>query len=322
MITSGFFNSKNGDRKYTAVQISKYFEGILTDGVLAAVGDKLQVVASSGMTISVKSGRGLIRACWIDNSSAISLTHEKSEVYLDRIDSVVLMCDESDAVRGGDIYIKKGTPAESPEAPSLLESLSKKEICLADVYIPKQTTEITQANITDQRPGKKCGWVTGLVEQVDTAGITEQQREIFQDMMDYYTGKLGDEPATNLQTQILDLTAQLGEMTLRVAELEPEIATLTPLNGFSLTNVNKPATATRQGREVHIQIGVEQPSTANRIFTQLPQGMYDSNTHLVPGINGNNGDVYPISIDRYGRVSFNGAAIKDVYINATFTLEG
>lgn len=321
MITSGFFNSKNGDRKYTAVQISKYFEGILTDGVLAAVGDKLQVVASSGMTVSVKSGRGIIRACWVDNSSTMTLTHEKSEVYLDRIDSIVLMCDESDAVRGGDIYIKKGTPAEKPEPPSLVESLTKKEVCLADVYIPKQATEITQANITDQRPGKKCGWVTGLVDQVDTAGITEQQREIFQDMMDYYTGKLENEPATNLQSQIRELTTQLNEMTSRVIELEPEVAALTPLNGFRFNATNPPKAVKESGRIVHIQFYASQSSATSRVITRLPEGMYDNQSHVILGTGTSNNEAYPMIVSSNGYISFNGGAATEVCVNASFVID-
>ena len=137
----------------------------------------------------------------------------------------------------------------------------------------------------------------------------------------YYTKSEVDSAVSAVNTKTETNAEDISRIFESINQLQPVTATLTALNGFSLTDVNKPAVAIRQGREVHIQIGVEQPSAANRIFTQLPQGMYDNGTHLVPGINGNNGDVYPISIDRYGRVSFNGAAVRDVYINTTFILE-
>lgn len=112
--------------------------------------------------------------------------------------------------------------------------------------------------------------------------------------------------------------AEMNKIIDAVNATEPQISTLTPLNGFSLTTFNSPAVAMKVGRMVYIQIGVEQPSATNRIFTQLPQGMFDGKRHLVTGTGGNNGDVYPIVIDIYGRMSFNGEAGRDVYINAGF----
>lgn len=36
--TYGFFNSLNGDRKYTAEQLSSIFDGLITDGVFDSIG--------------------------------------------------------------------------------------------------------------------------------------------------------------------------------------------------------------------------------------------------------------------------------------------
>lgn len=62
MWNSGFFNSINGDRLYDADQMSKIFEGLITDGVYESVGDKLAVQPSGAMTIQIGTGQdGLIR---------------------------------------------------------------------------------------------------------------------------------------------------------------------------------------------------------------------------------------------------------------------
>ena len=37
-LTYGFYNSKNGDRKYDAVAMSRMFDGIIRDGVISAYG--------------------------------------------------------------------------------------------------------------------------------------------------------------------------------------------------------------------------------------------------------------------------------------------
>ena len=48
MLTSGFFNSVDGDRKYNAEQMSQMFEGLIGDGIFESVGGKFKVSANSG----------------------------------------------------------------------------------------------------------------------------------------------------------------------------------------------------------------------------------------------------------------------------------
>lgn len=315
VFTSVYDDSGNPDRAVDEEYWDEYHKSFLTNGVYPSPADSFMVKSKSGMTLAVRPG-----ACFVNGKYAYDKTEATVVIPAAgssvRRDRVVLRLDV--AQRRFELAVKTG----SASAPALTRNSNIWELGLAVVFVPPGTTAIAQSSITDTRPNvDDCGWVTAPLHEVSFAGLEAQCLSSFQEFMQLIQGKLGDDPATSLQNQINGLANQFEEMELRVADQEPEIATLTPLNGFTLTDVNKPATAIRRGREVHIQIGAEQPSAVNRIFTQLPQGMYDNNIHLVPGINGNNGDVYPISIDRYGRVSFNGAAIKDVYINATFTLQ-
>ena len=314
---SGFFNGV----EYDAVDWRNYFEDIVETGVLDKTASNLQVRAGSGMNIIVPAGKAWLLGYGYYNDSNKTIQLQTANGTYPRIDSVVTRYDESPPLAHPKIetIVVTGTPTSNPSPPSIVRTNTIYDLKLAEVTVKKGATSISQADIKDTRfDATVCGIVKSPASRIDTTNLFAQYDAEFQN----FKGQMqAGDIASSLQMRVNALTNQLGEMTSRVAELEPEIATLTPLNGFSLTDVNKPATATRQGREVHIQIGVEQSSAANRIFTQLPQGMYDNNTHLVPGINGNNGDVYPISIDRYGRVSFNGAAIKDVYINATFILQ-
>ena len=115
--------------------------------------------------------------------------------------------------------------------------------------------------------------------------------------------------------------AEMNKIIDAVNALEPQVATLTALNGFSLTNANSPAIAVKIGRVVHVQIGVSQPAISNRTFTQLPAGMYDRKMHVMPATGGDNDQSYPVSVGGDGRLSFNAAGQKDVYVNASFVLE-
>ena len=62
-IRYGFFNSVNGDRKYNAEDMTKYFDKIISDGVFHDPANALNVTASitSSMTLSVLPGRGIIK---------------------------------------------------------------------------------------------------------------------------------------------------------------------------------------------------------------------------------------------------------------------
>jgi len=52
-----FYNSKDGDRKYDADSFSNWLKQLFTDGV---INGGLQVVANGDMTLTVRTGTGLI----------------------------------------------------------------------------------------------------------------------------------------------------------------------------------------------------------------------------------------------------------------------
>lgn len=171
-ISSGFFNSVDGDRKYNSEEITTYFEGLVSDGVYANVGEAFQVLASgSGLDVTVGTGRALVKTHWIKNDARLPLTLAAADVQYDRIDAIVLRCDLSDGARSLTVEVKAGTPAAAAAAPEMLNTQLVKEMPLAFIKIPSGATTITQANITDTRPSTACGWVTGLVEQVDTGKL-------------------------------------------------------------------------------------------------------------------------------------------------------
>lgn len=169
-ITYGFFNSSNGDRTYNADQMSEYFKGLIGDGVFESVGGALQVLASSGMTINVSSGRMVIDCKWLDNDSTYSITMNPAHVTLNRYTAIVAQLDRSNRLMK--IYAKDGIPASTPIYPTLQDDGIITELCLAYVYVPAGATSISQSNISDTRPDPAvCGWVTGLIEQVDTSTL-------------------------------------------------------------------------------------------------------------------------------------------------------
>lgn len=194
MITSGFFNSVGGDRLYNAEDMTDYFEGLITDGVYEAVGDALIVLAAgNGMGVTVGTGRAIVGMHWLKNTEVLPLTLSAADVQYERIDLIVMRCDETESGRAVTIEIKEGTPAATPAAPVLERSETVTELMLAKIRVKKGVTTIYQANITDTRGSTFCGWVTGLIKQVDTSELFLQYQDacerMYASMREYFAAR-------------------------------------------------------------------------------------------------------------------------------------
>lgn len=180
-ISYGFFNSVNGDRLYNADDISNYFLKLISNGVFATPSNAMQVQESSRMNVSVSAGWGFINCKWLNNDSAYNLTLDAADIALNRIDRVVMRLNADRTLRNMELAIVKGTPAATPAPPTLTRVAGGVwELSLAQIYIAANVTEITQANITDERPNTNlCGFVTGLIDQIDTTNLFAQYDSAF-----------------------------------------------------------------------------------------------------------------------------------------------
>ena len=174
-ITSGFFNSVDGDRLYNADQMSTYFKGSIGQGVYNTVGGAMQVVAANNFSVDVKTGRAIVGDVlkWIENDAVYNLTITPAHVTLNRYTAVVIQCDMSN--RDITITTKDGSYATNPTKPAINDVAGIKELCLAYIYVRAGATTITQSVIQDTRSDNNvCGWVTGLIEQIDTTDLFDQ----------------------------------------------------------------------------------------------------------------------------------------------------
>lgn len=173
-IKYGFFNSVDGDRKYDADDIGNYFLKLISDGVFATPATAMQVTAVSGMSVQVAAGWGFIKCKYLNNTAAAQFTLANADVVLNRIDRVVMRLDTAN--RNMSLAVKQGTAASTPTAPALTRVTGGVwELSLAQIYVGAGVTTITQANITDERADTSlCGYVTGLIEQIDTTNLFAQ----------------------------------------------------------------------------------------------------------------------------------------------------
>jgi len=183
-IRSYFFNavydsdSETYDRTYSAEDVTAYLDLLVGNGVFPNPSTQLQVRVSSGMDVIVGAGSGWINGHKLVNTADMILSVDSSDVLLNRIDRVIFYVDFNSRNMG--IEVKKGTVSQNPVAPALQRDSNRYEMCLAQIDVGKQITEITASMITDTRGNSDlCGYVQGLIQQVGTTTLFEQWQAAF-----------------------------------------------------------------------------------------------------------------------------------------------
>lgn len=209
-LTSAFFDAElvggEYDRVYSAERFAEYFASFIANGVFPDPATNLQVVANapSDMTVRVKSGLGWINGYYCNNDEDYLLAISPANGTLPRIDAVVLRWSRSN--RSISLEVKTGVATSSPSAPPLERSADNYELMLASIRVVAGTTSIAQASITDKRPDSTvCGWVKGVVDQIDTTDLFAQYDDAFQTWFANLQSQLSGDVAASLQSQITAL---------------------------------------------------------------------------------------------------------------------
>lgn len=207
-VTSGFFNSVNSDRRYNAEQMTAIFDGIINNGVFSNVGTAFGVNADLGNTITVGIGRAWFNSKWIYNDAILPITLSDPEVFLDRIDAIIIEINNSEAVRACSIRAITGTPSSAPERPALTDSEDVHQYPLAYISRKANATEITQADITNMIGTSACPYVTGILQVVDIDQVLAQWDSEFNTWFDGIQGAFEGDPAVELANRIISLESQ------------------------------------------------------------------------------------------------------------------
>lgn len=184
-VTSGFFNSLSGDRKYDAIQISSMFDGLITDGIYNGYLESFMVTASSpaSMVVTVGEGRCWFNHTWTLNDAPLPLTLDVGDVVLNRIDTIVIDVDSTDTVRACTIKVVKGTPSSQAVRPTLENTETHHQYPLCDISVPAGATTITQSNITNRRGTSDCPFAATLMESVSVDDLLIQWESQWNDWM-------------------------------------------------------------------------------------------------------------------------------------------
>ena len=214
-VSSGFFNSLNGDRKYNAAQMSAIFDGLIIDGVFASIGTAFAVKAAGGLTVNVGIGTAWFDHTWTVNDSILPMTAPEAEVLLDRIDAVVLEVNGMESVRNNTIKFVKGNPSSAPSRPTLTNEGNVHQYPLCYIYRKYGTAVINQADITPMVGTESTPFVTGILQTISLDELLGK----WQDELDRFTDARSKEVDDWIAQEESDFTAWFNKMK---ADLQQE----------------------------------------------------------------------------------------------------
>ena len=218
-VSSGFFNSLNGDRKYNAAQMSAIFDGLIIDGVFASIGTAFAVKAAGGLTVNVGIGKAWFDHTWTVNDSILPMTAPEAEVLLDRIDAVVLEVNGMESVRNNAIKFVKGNPSSAPSRPTLTNEGNVHQYPLCYIYRKYGTAVINQADITPMVGTESTPFVTGILQTISLDELLGK----WQDELDRFTNARSQEVDDWIAQEESDFTTWFDKMK---ADLQQEQAVL------------------------------------------------------------------------------------------------
>ena len=285
MEKSSFFNSRGGDRRYKAEDWASYFASFIANGVMPPLRDSsellgLQVVADQNMIVKVKAGKAWINGYFYYNTDFLNKEIDVADGVLNRIDRIVIQWNLTD--RMIQAIVKKGTPGSIPKAPDLKRNADIYEIALADIYVGKGTTAITQAHITDQRLNTElCGVSVGIVQQIDTSEFDAQLKKWFEEYkavaIDDYKNFTGEMETWKQQSKE-DFDIWFEEIK---GILSGDVAgnILNEINALKVAAPN--ATATYEAGTVKI---ITTPSNAQNIYFYAPSDFKEGDKYTLNGV--------------------------------------
>lgn len=216
-LSCGFYNSINHDRLYDARQFARIFDGIISDGIYATIGDCFVVKAQSGRTVTVGTGRAWFNGTWTLNDSLLPIELPLADTVTNRTDAVVLEVDTTDAIRNNSIQIIQGAPGNTATWPSMdsgREGVYWYPLCY--IYRGANSTEVRQSDITNRVGFAATPFVTGILKTINISDLMAQWTAQLDEFVNQEKGNLADytrELRKFLEAWIAEQETAIGQFT-------------------------------------------------------------------------------------------------------------
>lgn len=202
---SGFFNSRelsdgSYDREYDASQFADYFSRFISNGVFGNPANNLQVVYSNDaekpFNVTIRKGSAFIEGYWYELTEDMQLEIPANTQATQITNTVCCTLDKEE--RRVYIRLKEGVVSDLPERTTNIFDL-----VLSTITVKANASKINASDMIDRRPNNDyCGFVVGLVSQIETTELFNQYDSAFNEWFQKMKDQLTEDAAGNLQNQI------------------------------------------------------------------------------------------------------------------------
>lgn len=214
-VKSGFYDSQDKDRLYSADDMNMPYKGILTDG-LTKEGGQFLVSPATGMRINVAGGLALLGGKWVESTGA-SFNIPANTSVTTRIDSVILQVDTNVEVRAANLILRQGTTS----APDLVNSDGISEFRIANIRVVSGATSIYDFNITDKRGTAECPYVT-----LSNLGVDDQIADVVTDWLNDNVDPVGSAVVVDDSLTIAGAAADAKKTGDEIADLKTQVGNI------------------------------------------------------------------------------------------------
>lgn len=244
---SGFWNSIDGDRTYSAEDMAIPFDGVITEGVFANWGDAFRATVTDGSTITIGSGKAWLAKKWLQNDSVYQMPINVSDYASSTEPRTVVVCLDLKVetyYRFAQFLVEEQRYYESYT--NMLNAITDRNtgrntLVLFAINFAAGDSSIQQSNITNLVGTAWCPYVTAPIQTVTVDDIRGKWDASYNSLMNDIVGNArsrANEAESNFEasfnTWFLTLKNQLN--TNQAANLQNQITALTnQLNKFVTT---------------------------------------------------------------------------------------
>lgn len=206
---SGFFNSQGLDRTYTAEDFTSYLSSIICNGILDTYGSNFSLTASSGLKVTLGTGKAWIDGHYFINDASYSIDlSQYQDESLPRYVAISILCDTSESVRDVSLEVVPGTPSDLPALPEFEADEHKTRLLLYAVRIDPEAISLSEQNWFDYRDDNSvCGYCRCILGKCKVTDIQAQIAQLIAEMQGY-NGKVAQ-----LENKVTDLEAKVNNFS-------------------------------------------------------------------------------------------------------------
>ena len=235
---SGFWNSIDGDRTYSAEDMAIPFDGVITEGVFANWGDAFKSTVTDASTVTIGSGKAWLSKKWIQNDSVYQMPINVSNYASSTEPRTVVVCLDlkvESYYRFAQFSIEEQRNYGSYT--DMLNAISDRDtgrntLPLFAINFAAGDSSIQQSNITNIIGTSWCPYVTSPVQTVTIDDIRGKwdasYNALMKDIVGYAQTKANEAESNfeaSFNTWFLTLKNQLN--TNQAANLQNQITSLT-----------------------------------------------------------------------------------------------